>query len=170
MSIKAREMVILSFHQLHNNELDNLTRVMMEWPVEANNKSYYDMVNSYLTRMDSRLNLRSLLRLPYPQAKQVVKATAFKFQMTEWKSKDQKYGYLTSYQGRSKPCWGIEQTLYSTPHWETLSYIRLRNLAVELPLDSDGLCKFCHSPASIPHIVWACPSMSTPRDKFAYLV
>ena len=166
LKLKAKEAVVLSAHQLHNNGEDNLTKVMMGWPLDSKGTSWLTEVDDHLRELGSRLRLQSLFRVPYVQAKQFVKATSFKQQTTDWQNKEARLGHLTNHQGKSKPCWGLERSLYHIPSEDAISYVRLRNSALLVPLNDLGLCLFCNKPTSVNHLLLDCSSLDKDREFF----
>ena len=91
-----------------------------------------------------------------------------KVQLERWRALEIEHGHRTAHASRSKPQWGLEESLYQMPSVAVVTYIKVRNGAgIHSSHMSAGRCAKCGKQAqSEAHLLWACESTSKARGDF----
>jgi hypothetical protein len=168
LELQARQDMLLTYHRIVNNKADKLTNRLMQWTIDTSNNTTTQMCTQELISLLPQYTWPEFCRVPYALAKLAIKQATLKQQEHRWAICEANLGHLTSDARLSKPQWGMEPSLIHLPPLDVMVYLSVRNGDSLRPQHTAaGLCAHCkRQPQSVLHLLQACPTLETLRNKF----
>ena len=165
--LMAARATLLLHHRIDSSP-DPITREMVTWGPGGGVRALRETCMEELGRLLPELEWSAFTNLPYKLASLRLKEAARNLQTRRWVGEEKVLGYETAYVSKSKPGWGMEESLLCLQPNKVSVYLRARNgVGLEGHTDESGACKKCGT-----HVQWAmhlmieCQGTQMLRDRF----